>query len=115
ISIFWFKFSDISLLTTNIIEQSNNTGLIFYPNPATDILKIETGNSINEFTKIEIINNLGQVVLHQTHRPNETINIKDLPNGVYLLRLFDSTSTGSAQAAQSDRREVLSKRFVIAR
>ncbi|MEO6303532.1 MAG: T9SS type A sorting domain-containing protein, partial [Bacteroidia bacterium] len=114
ISIFWFKFSDISLLTTNIIEQSNNTGLIFYPNPATDILNIETGNSINEFTKIEIINSLGQIILEEELK-NNSINIKDLPNGVYLLNLFNSTSTGSAQAAQGDREGSISKRFVIAK
>lgn len=88
----------------------NNSSIVLYPNPANDVLNINLNNSQNNFTKIEIINSLGQIVkevLRQAQQPDENtfvINTKDLPNGVYILNV---APTGLATG--------MSKRFVIAR
>ena len=89
----------------NGIKSKNleNENIVLYPNPANDILNIEFNLENKEmFSKIRILNNLGQVIREEELR-NNSINIKDLPNGVYYLNLF------------SDKSGSVSKRFVIAR
>ncbi len=87
-------------------EQIKNS-INLFPNPANDILNISFNLQDKAlFYKIAILNNLGQVIREEELK-NNAVNIKDLPNGVYVLQLFDS--------AQSDSIRSLSKRFVIAR
>lgn len=65
-----------------------------YPNPTQDQITLE-GNA-NEFNNIEIYNFLGQEVSTQTHihKISEVlyeINLKQLPEGTYLLKLATET------------------------
>jgi len=89
------------------LNASNNISI--FPNPATDILNINF-NLETEFTKVEIFNNLGQLIRKEEiifKSKSTKINTKELSNGVYLLKLLDS--------ARSDNSGTVSKRFVIAR
>jgi hypothetical protein len=65
-----------------IIENS----IRIYPNPASDMLKIQLPKEyINE--SIQIYNSLGYLVKQEKLSQSSSIEIKDLPNGIYFLKL----------------------------
>jgi hypothetical protein len=78
-----------------------------YPNPTNGILNISFKVDFEkEFTTIEILNNLGQVIREEEilfKNKNAAIKTSELPSGVYLLNLKSVNS------------QTVSKRFVIAR
>ncbi len=73
---------DIALSTQNLPKPNVH----FYPNPAHDILQIETSV---EMTQIRIINAQGTVVSrYDTHREvASTIQVSVLPPGVYIVQV----------------------------
>jgi hypothetical protein len=77
----------------NGIKSNNleNENLILYPNPANDILNINLNFDLGiKFSKIEIINNLGQIIgEEEINFKNNIALIKtnDLPSGVYTLKI----------------------------
>lgn len=56
-----------------------------YPNPAKDKVTIET-NNVN-LTSVEVYDLLGKKVFEQNKLSNNTIDISDLSNGIYMLKL----------------------------
>ncbi len=75
-------------------QQKNEEAqsISIYPNPANDILNIKL-ESIDEFIIIKIYNNLGQVVKEEKPIFNDkdaSINISDLPNGFFCIRLYSN-------------------------
>ena len=83
-----------------------NDKLKIYPNPANEVINIEFLVFNNEAYKIEVINALGQIIKEEeiTFKNNvASINTKELPNGVYYLKLKAENSL------------TISKRFVITR
>lgn len=55
-----------------------------YPNPVHDVLNIELGNL--EFSNLAVYNHLGELVLkNNVTTLNHSIDVSDLPNGLYLL------------------------------
>ncbi|MBA2612469.1 MAG: T9SS type A sorting domain-containing protein [Bacteroidetes bacterium] len=89
---------------TGLSEQETIFNSIsLFPNPANDVLNINFSLQDKDlFSKVTIRNNLGQLIREEDLK-NNSINIKDLPNGVYLLNFY------------SDKSGNVSKRFVIAR
>ena len=106
--------------------KNNDNNLNIYPNPANEMLNVKwdpstgsgqgMGNGASPSTnsgfgsatnyQLTIINSLGQIIKEEeiTFKNNVTsINTKELPNGVYYLKL--KTENGL----------IISKRFVIAR
>ncbi len=69
---------------------SNDFKFRVYPNPAGDQLQIAGNKGI---TMIEIHNLMGQVVksIPVQNERFSNINIKDLPNSVYLISVYDTT------------------------
>ncbi len=78
-----------------------------FPNPASDIINISFNIDLEkEFTRIEILNNLGQIIREEEvsfKTKYASVKTNDLPSGVYLLNLKSASSVS------------VSKRFVIAR
>lgn len=72
-------------LNINEIEPS----FVIAPNPANSIIKITTETVFN---KVEIINFLGQTVISQLNTDN-TIDISNLTNGVYFVRIATDNGT----------------------
>jgi len=74
-------------VTFEVIPDDNidiNTADIFciYPNPATDIVNIK----INNNSELAIFNTTGEEVKHiNTNQNTMTIDISDLPNGIYFV------------------------------
>lgn len=79
---------------TEIIEKTeNNTGnetntFHFYPVPVSNILTIEAKA---EILKIEILNDLGQVLISNSNQ--NSINILSLSSGLYFCRVTDINNT----------------------
>ena len=77
---FYYNNSDSGLSETDI---SNLVSLS--PNPASDVLKINSSFKIRE---VEIHNSLGQVVLRKEGSQNiETLDVSILESGVYVVRI----------------------------
>jgi hypothetical protein len=77
---------DITVSTTGIEEGIFNDVSV-YPNPATNLVHINTGET--EVHLIELVNLLGQTVLSTNADAQEVVmNVGDLHEGVYIVR-FD--------------------------
>ena len=70
------------------IETVENTTTV-YPNPATDVVNINTGDNV---LRVEIFNIQGQLVKAETGDMN-SISVKDLANGMYTLKLTTENGT----------------------
>jgi hypothetical protein len=69
---------------------SPHEGFSVYPNPSDDLITIETTFLGTNF---ELINTLGKTVLRGTlSQNNSSINIGDVPAGVYTLKLNTARS-----------------------
>jgi aminopeptidase N len=69
------------------------------PNPANDNLNINFKSDKAEKISVEIVNELGQILIKNYMNVNygdnsTTINIHDLPKGFYVLKLSNSTKIG---------------------
>lgn len=92
------------LSATKLDEKSetNLSSIKLFPNPANDILNIELDIFKEEAVQLKILNNLGQIV-REEELTNNSINIKDLPNGIYFINL------------KSNKPGTVNKRFIINR
>ena len=80
-----YKYQDIAEVESH---NATNTSSV-YPNPANDIITIE-----NEGT-IEIIDMNGRTIKTKVTNGKEQINISDLPEGNYIIKVSNETSTNS--------------------
>lgn len=77
------------------VEAISNNTCNIYPNPATTELNIglaEEGNA-----KVSIIDAAGQVVKTMTSDLKESINISNLPKGIYMVRVVTNNSVYTNQ------------------
>ena len=83
---------DLDVLV-NGIGELESAGMQLYPNPASDIVRVEGLLGWSKRGQIQCINALGQVVKMQTFRSVERIAlpVNELPNGIYLIRLVDAS------------------------
>lgn len=81
---------NISSISSPVIHPIN-----LYPNPTQDVLFLETNQSIQT---IRIINSDGQLVYEKKHFDSTSINIADLPTGIYWLHAqLDGQKSSSIQ------------------
>ncbi len=74
--------------TVGINEFSKNNQISFYPNPATDVVFIESNSDIHQ---IKIMNVLGQVVKTlQTNSKRISVSTTDLPDNIYFIQINNS-------------------------
>ncbi|MDI3544788.1 MAG: hypothetical protein PWQ43_880 [Rikenellaceae bacterium] len=81
---YYLFIDDITIDISDYIKENENNFNI-YPNPANDVLTINSNTTMNQIT---IINSLGQVVMNV--EPNTDfyqININTLPEGIYTARI----------------------------
>jgi hypothetical protein len=78
----------IKAIGTNIQKSENNSEVKIYPNPSKDILNVDFGTFETQKIKLNIIDNLGQVVYSLNNaNPKEEIDLSFLASGVYYLRI----------------------------
>lgn len=73
------------------IEEYTNKKIKVFPNPVSNILKIENKQNNFQNSQLEIINSLGQTVL-KTEFKNQ-IDVSELASGFYTLLLKDNTGS----------------------
>jgi hypothetical protein len=69
--------------------NESNLNLVIYPNPAQDFIAIQS-NMVNENLKLELINELGQIIMTNQILQGSTLSIMEihtLYNGIYFLRV----------------------------
>ena len=91
---FWLdtdNYKIVSDLTTSICKTQNATDeILIYPNPTNSVLNINLG-TINNPTKVELLNMLGAIVLKKTiYSTTAQLNVEDLPKGIYYLKISGS-------------------------
>lgn len=81
----------VTLTITDGVGIANNVaeGIRIFPNPCNNVLNV-TANGNNE---VQIVNLLGQVITTQTMTDNAQINVSDLSNGVYFVRINGANGT----------------------
>jgi hypothetical protein len=82
--------------TLGIISfNESNLNLVIYPNPAQDFIAIQS-NMVNENLKLELINQLGQVILTNQILQGSTLSIMEihtLYNGIYFLKVSEQNNS----------------------
>jgi hypothetical protein len=69
------------------INELQSSQILLYPNPANDIITIETSTTPTQ-SQLSIMNINGQVLItRQITGPKTQIDISSLPGGVYFIRL----------------------------
>jgi len=68
------------------IQEINNNSVSVFPNPATDMLHVK---GIIGITTIQIFAPNGKLMMQEMVSGNASINIRDLPEGFYLVRVDD--------------------------
>lgn len=90
-----------------IITQTDNheRGWLWYPNPADQLLKIHTSDPMQAYANLSILDISGRMIetIGQMSLGNGelSINTSHLPNGLYLLRIQQSTETSTLKFAIS--------------
>ncbi|MCF8298320.1 MAG: T9SS type A sorting domain-containing protein [Saprospiraceae bacterium] len=84
----------ISICSEIFSADENNKNIRIYPNPAKDEINFNlNGISFSQELRIEIYNSLGEKVKEVSSLSliqNQTINISELDNGVYYLKIIDN-------------------------
>lgn len=80
----------LTITTTSAIAE-NSIAFSIYPNPATTVLNVNAEG----FNTIEIVNLLGQTVYTANTTSNMQINISNLNNGVYFVRMNGENGTAT--------------------
>jgi hypothetical protein len=71
-----------------------NSNLVVYPNPARNVLKIESSSDLRN-TQYQILDLTGNIVLEAALEGKNEINVSALPNGIYVLHLVSAKFTTS--------------------
>ena len=80
--------SNNSILSYNEQVETNVKSFQAFPNPASESLNVSIFN--NQESPFQIFNSLGILVKELSIRQATQINISDLPNGFYLIKLTNS-------------------------
>jgi hypothetical protein len=81
---------DCANMTQGIIENSRKENLFsVYPNPANNLLNISFSEDQNLKQQIQILNSIGVLVNEVLVTSSTQINVSELANGLYLVRLKD--------------------------
>lgn len=86
--------------TIGIQENAEAANVSVYPNPATDVVNV---NSTEAISVIEVYNTLGELVYSQNYTSasqthNTQINLNNMPGGMYMVQVL--TANGQAQVSR---------------
>lgn len=83
------EISDLcsSSLDNNEINKNNSLPVTLFPNPTENELTIQLNNRVEQVMKIEILNELGQIVHNMDITKTTTIPVTHLADGMYFVRI----------------------------
>lgn len=84
-----FDCVSISVANTTAISENSVTSVNIFPNPAVGMLNVQSQG----FQTIEIVSLLGQVVFSADAESDMQINVSNLTDGVYFVRLNGANGT----------------------
>jgi hypothetical protein len=98
---------DQTIMSFNVIINSTGTGIIdlsdklsVFPNPADETINITIPTEL-AYAKITINNVSGETVSEKiVTGDNATINVSDLPGGIYMISVFNETSIAKIKFAK---------------
>lgn len=76
---------------TGSIDAHATSTVTIYPNPASTLLNVEAEG----YDNLQIVNLVGQVVYNTSVNGHMQINVSDLSNGVYFVRLTNGKGTAT--------------------
>lgn len=90
-------FSDISTfeytVTTTAIKESGKMDITVYPNPASDVLRID--RSTGHPAEITVMDVMGNEVIRRQMKGNRLeLDVRHLSSGIYVLRIKEEGQTG---------------------
>ena len=83
----WQEFNIVEDATAIPIISSKPNVFNIFPNPVSDSFRI---GGITENSELTISDLSGRIVLKRTIAPDETISVRHLPRGVYIVALDSS-------------------------
>jgi len=97
----FFCMDNFNDQTVTVKEIAQNNSFSFYPNPAKDHVTIDSENTIDELTIIDVT---GKIVYTQQHLTNRTnsIDVSTLKNGVYFIRLKSNTKITTSRLIKTN-------------
>jgi hypothetical protein len=82
----------VTICNVGLTENSLNTTVGVYPNPATDKVTVFVNNA-NQDTQLQVLNALGQVVITRNNLTEKNeLNTESLTKGVYFVRVGSGKS-----------------------
>ncbi len=80
-----FKYSQVI-----VVDFKTNAGLVVFPNPASDVIKIYSDKLV---TTLEFLDIQGRLLKQLKSTPDNSYNINDLLKGVYFIRITTKEGT----------------------
>ncbi len=75
---------------TGLIQAKNNIEMSIYPNPAKDILYIQTPNNINNYN-LSVFDLQGKEVVHKSIKGTvNSLDLQGFSKGIYTLQLYNT-------------------------
>ena len=71
------------------IEENNFSNVTIYPNPSNGIVNIQGG----EFNQVDVLDISGRVVYTSSFNNSQAIDIRNMENGQYIIRLSGANGT----------------------
>lgn len=86
----WSNYITFSDYVNGINDKIIQHKLKYYPNPVNDKLYVEYGNTELKVCSVQIFNTSGHYFIVDYSMNDNTleIDVKDLPNGIYILRIY---------------------------
>ena len=90
-----------------VVEISGKTGIFISPNPFHDKVCLHFGENHNSLTSVQIYNQAGKLIRSVAVDPistavNQTIEVKNLPRGLFIFNFKDDSRSISVQKGIHD-------------
>lgn len=83
------------ITSTSTLNTRNNIGINVYPNPANSNISISLMSF--ELSNFSLSNQLGQVILEGSISNQKNINVSDLAEGIYFIKVFNDKQISTAK------------------
>jgi hypothetical protein len=87
--------------STSNIQDNDSEGISIFPNPTSGIIQIQ--NKYSEAGNIQITDNLGSIIKEQKLSDSKQIDISNVANGVYFIKILTDRQTITKRIIKEDK------------
>jgi len=88
----FYKLSLVKQVTEfQTISETNKFNI--YPNPTKDKMSVSCSGSITSGFHFQIFDSTGKLMKIQNYTENMTVDVSDLPNGIYLTKISNNLNS----------------------